>query len=72
MAEQDAGSDKVDEATREVDEHDAHAKAHPDRMPTPEEERLAEQNELDPEVAESYKEAAERGANVKGEGSIEL
>jgi hypothetical protein len=72
MAEQDAGSDKVDEATHEVDERDAHAHADPDRMPTPEEERLADENELDPEVAESYKAAAERGANVKGEGSIGL
>jgi hypothetical protein len=39
--------------------------------PTPEEERAAERNELDPEVARNNKEAIERGANVKGEGQIE-
>jgi hypothetical protein len=72
MAEQDPGAQKVDEATQEVDERDAHAKASADRMPTEEEERLAEQHELDPEVAESYKDAAERGAKVEGEGRIEL
>lgn len=70
MAEPDVGMQKVNEATRAADEHDAEAGPSPDRMPTPEEERLAEQNELDPEVAESYKEAAERGANAKGEGRI--
>jgi hypothetical protein len=40
-------------------------------MPTPEEERIAEELELDPEVAEAYEEAIERGANVKGEGRID-
>jgi hypothetical protein len=71
MADQDAGAQNVDEATQQADERDAHAKPSADRMPTPEEERLAEQQELDPQVAESYKEAAERGANVEGEGQIE-
>ena len=56
--------------TRNADEADAGAAHGADRMPTPEEERLAESQELDPEVAEAYKEAAERGANVKGEGEI--
>ncbi|MCD9622711.1 hypothetical protein [Rhabdothermincola salaria] len=56
--------------TQSADEADAEATHKADRMPTPEEERLAESQELDPEVAESYKEAAERGANVKGEGEI--
>lgn len=41
-----------------------------DREPTPEEEAAAEDLELDPEVAEEYKEAIERGANQKGEGRI--
>jgi hypothetical protein len=44
---------------------------HADRPPTEEEERLAEQNDLDPHVAESYEEAMERGANLEGEGEIE-
>ena len=44
-------------------EHDA------DRPPTPDEEGAADQAEdLDPEVAASYKEALERGAAQQGEG----
>ena len=40
-----------------------------DRMPTPEEEAAAERApELDPEAAQSYKEAIERGAAQEGEG----
>ena len=40
-----------------------------DRMPTPEEEAAAERApDLDPEVAESYKDAMERGAAQEGEG----
>lgn len=44
---------------------------HADRPPTEEEERLAEEHELDPHVAESYEEAARRGAELEGEGEIE-
>jgi hypothetical protein len=44
-------------------EHDA------DRPPTPEEEAAAERaDELDPNVAASYKDAIERGAAQQGEG----
>jgi hypothetical protein len=44
-------------------EHDA------DRMPTPEEEGAADMaGDLDPEVADTYKEAIERGAAQEGEG----
>lgn len=39
-----------------------------DRMPTPEEEEAAERQQLDPEVAENYKDALERGAAQEGEG----
>ena len=40
-----------------------------DRMPTPEEEAAAERApDLDPDTAESYKEALERGAAQEGEG----
>ncbi|HEY9559117.1 MAG TPA: hypothetical protein VIR58_20440 [Acidimicrobiales bacterium] len=40
-----------------------------DRMPTPDEEAAAERSgDLDPEVADSYKEAIERGAAQEGEG----
>jgi hypothetical protein len=62
--------DAVDTATQEFDEEDAQASHRADRMPTAEEERVADGLELDPDVAESYKEAIERGANVKGEGEI--
>jgi hypothetical protein len=58
------------DATRQADEHDARAGHGADRMPTPDEERLADQNELDPDVAEAYEDAIERGADVKGEGAI--
>lgn len=61
----------VDPDTTAVDRDDAMAAHEADRAPTPEEERLAEQNELSPEAAEAYDEANKRGANVKGEGQID-
>lgn len=60
----------ITDDTRSADEADAEASHQADRMPTAEEERLADEQELDPKVADSYKEAAERGANVEGEGEI--
>lgn len=43
----------------------------PDRPPTPEEEAAADAHgPVDPDVAEAYKEAAERGADQEGEGRI--
>jgi len=62
--------DAIDDATRQIDEDDARATHGADRMPTPEEERIADELELDPQVAESYEDAIERGANVEGEGRI--
>jgi hypothetical protein len=56
--------------TVEADERDARAAHGADRPPTPEEEEMAERTEVDPDVAKAYEEAAERGANVKGEGQI--
>jgi hypothetical protein len=53
-----------------ADEADAGAAHRADRMPTPEEEAVAERSELDPSVAEAYEEAIERGAGVEGEGQI--
>lgn len=70
MSPNDPDPDAVDGATREVDEDDARAAHGADRMPTPEEERIADGLQLDPDVAEAYEEAIERGANVKGEGKI--
>jgi hypothetical protein len=52
------------EAEAALAAHDA------DRQPTPEEERRADENDLNPEVADSYREAIETGADVKGEGSL--
>jgi len=38
------------------------------RGPTDEEERAADSNQLDPDVAAANKDAIERGAGVEGEG----
>jgi hypothetical protein len=54
----------------EESKKDAQAEHKPDRMPTEEEEREAEKNQLDPKVAEAYEDAIERGANQKGEGRL--
>ncbi len=56
--------------TAAADQADAAAAHEPDRMPTPEEEEIADSLELDPKVAEAYKDQAERGAQQKGEGRI--
>jgi hypothetical protein len=59
--------------TVEADRRDADREHEPDREPTAEEERAAERRGegADPEVADAYEEAMERGANVKGEGQID-
>lgn len=57
--------------THEAEEIDAHAAHGADRPPTPEEERDAEGTTLDPSVGEHYRDAAGKGANIKGEGAIE-
>ena len=61
---------RPNEQTREAERADAQTQAAPDRMPTPEEEQLAESLEVDPDAAEHYEEMAERGANQMGEGRI--
>jgi hypothetical protein len=58
-----------DDDTVQADRRDATVAGRPDRMPTPEEEAAAP-TEVDPAVAESYEEALERGANVRGEGRV--
>ena len=58
-------------ATTEEEERESRAGHEADRMPTPEEEAAAEAHgPLDPEVSAQARAAAERGANVKGEGEI--
>lgn len=67
----DAREPRISNETREADRRDARAKSDPDRMPTGEEERMAEKgSQMVPDVSESYKEQAERGANTQGEGRI--
>lgn len=57
--------------TRSAEREDAQQQASPDREPTPEEEQAAEGHKVDPKVAKTYEEAAERGANQQGEGRID-
>jgi hypothetical protein len=64
-------SDATDAAER-VDEESAHQ---PDRLATPEEEAAADESREklagdEKQVAEHYKDMAEKGANAKGEGQI--
>lgn len=66
----DPTDDLVSDETRRAEEDEATEQAGADRMPTPEEERIAEQQDLDPAAAEAYRKAAETGANAKGEGRI--
>jgi anti-anti-sigma factor len=61
---------EVSDATKEAEEEEAAAAHVADRAPTAEEEADAEGQTLDDGVAEHYEDMAERGANVKGEGSI--
>ena len=69
-ADPDAPNTFPDGGTVKADRRDAAADHQADRMPTPEEERLADEQPLDPDVAEAYESALERGASVKGEGEI--
>lgn len=62
--------DATSPETVAADEADAQAAHRADRMPTPEEEAVAERQEVDPSVAAAYEDAMERGANVEGEGQI--
>ena len=63
-----------DVATRAAERDEAEAAHEADRMPTPDEEREAEETELDPQtaarVAEHEREMAERGAHQEGEGRL--
>jgi len=59
-----------DDKTREAEREDAAVTAGADRMPTEEEARLAEQHDVDRDVAEHAEEMYERGAKQQGEGRI--
>jgi hypothetical protein len=58
------------EQTREAERAEASVHAGADRMPTPEEEQIADSLDSDPDVTKHEKEMAERGAKQKGEGRI--
>jgi hypothetical protein len=61
---------KPSDQTRQAERADAETHAGSDRMPTPDEEKVADSLEVDPEAAKHYEEMAERGANQQGEGRI--
>jgi hypothetical protein len=57
-------------ATREEEAREARAQAGAPQVPTAEEEKAADSNELDPSVSEHEQEMTERGVNQKGEGRL--
>ena len=56
-------------ATEEAEAEEANAEHVAGRGPTPDEEAAAPDH-VEPGVAESYADMAERGAHVKGEGEL--
>lgn len=56
--------------TREAEHAEAQAKHESDRAPTPQEEAVAEAQEVEPDVAEHEEEMLKRGANQQGEGRL--
>ncbi len=56
--------------TRAAERGDARQPAGADRMPTPDEERLAEAHPSGESVAEHEEEMLDRGAHQRGEGRI--
>jgi|HubBroStandDraft_5_1064220.scaffolds.fasta_scaffold596856_2 hypothetical protein len=62
---------EVDEGTKIEELLEASAAHTADRPPTEAEEAAAEENTLDPEVAEHEREMGKIGAEVKGEGEID-
>lgn len=61
---------KPNDATRQADRDAVNAEHGASEVLTPEDERLAEQNTVSPEVPEHYQEMTEKGANQQGEGRI--
>ena len=68
MSNQDSGT-TPSEATRAAEEAEAAAAHQADRPATTEEEKAAP-DKASGETSKDYKEMAERGANVKGEGQV--
>jgi hypothetical protein len=65
-----SGPTRPTRATRDAERDEARMRSQADRMPTTEEEEIADDRELDPDVGEHEREMAERGAEQKGEGRI--
>lgn len=64
---------ELDPKTESAERHDAHAAPSGGPEPTPEEERAAERAApADPEVAQNYKEQLETGADLEGEGAVDV
>lgn len=61
---------QVAESTREAERADSEAGHAPDRMPSDEEEAIAERFPLEGSTAEHYRDMTEKGANAKGEGRV--
>jgi hypothetical protein len=61
---------KPDPRTKESERAEAEMHAAPDRAPTDEEARRADEQELDPDVREHADEMYEKGAHQKGEGRL--
>jgi hypothetical protein len=61
---------RPDAATRAAETEEARASAKADREPTPDEAKIADGLELDPEVAPHEEEMLEKGAHAKGEGRL--
>lgn len=66
----DPGEERLESATRSEEQLEAQSPHDADRPPTAEEEAAAEENRLDPGVAEHERDMGRRGAEVKGEGEI--
>jgi hypothetical protein len=56
--------------TREAELADTRTKPHADREPTAVEEKIADGQELDPEVSDHAEEMNQRGADQEGEGRL--
>lgn len=67
----DEAQERVTDETKQAERAEAHTTGGADRPPTEEEAERAEQLEVDPDVAESFEDAAKTGANTEGEGRID-
>ena len=62
--------ERPSDATKAAERAEAERQAGADRMPTEEEERIADESSIDDDVREHEQDMAERGARQQGEGRI--